>query len=302
MRPLTASRHPPAPRRDPSPSRLAYRMERLWLTPAFRQALRVGLPVFAVALTAIVYFGDADRRAALAGRFADLRQSLEQRPEFMVTIMAIDGATPAVAEAVRKMIPVTLPASSFQLDLEALRATVAQIDAVAAVDMRVRAGGILQVDIRERVPVALWRTGSPGATRIEMLDATGHRVATLLDRAARPDLPVIAGQGADRGVAEALAVIAAAGPVRPRIRGVVRIGERRWDVVLDRDQRILLPAEDPIGAVERVVALDQAQDLLNRDVVAVDMRAKDRPTVRMAAGAVEEMRRIKATETGVTTE
>lgn len=301
MRPLTASRAT-AQRRDPSPSRLAYRLERLWLTPVFRQVLRVGLPAFAVAATLGIYFGDTDRRAALAIRFADLRTSIEHRPEFMVTIMAIDGATPAVAEAVRKMIPVTLPASSFQLDLTALRATVAQIDAVAAVDMRVRAGGILQVDIRERVPVALWRTGSPGATRIEMLDATGHRVATLLDRAARPDLPVIAGQGADRGVAEALAVIAAAGPVRPRIRGVVRIGERRWDVVLDRDQRILLPASDPIGAIERVVALDQAQDLLNRDVISVDMRAKDRPTVRMAVAAVEDMRRIKALETGVTTE
>ena len=301
MRPLTASRAA-AQRRDPSPSRLAYRLERLWLTPVFRQVLRVGLPAFAVSATLGIYFGDTDRRAALATRFADLRTSIEHRPEFMVTIMAIDGATPAVAEAVRKMIPVTLPASSFQLDLTALRATVAQIDAVAAVDMRVRAGGILQVDIRERVPVALWRTGSPGATRIEMLDATGHRVATLLDRAARPDLPVIAGQGADRGVAEALAVIAAAGPVRPRIRGVVRIGERRWDVVLDRDQRILLPASDPIGAIERVVALDQAQDLLNRDVISVDMRAKDRPTVRMAVAAVEDMRRIKALETGVTTE
>ena len=30
--------------RDPAPSRVAYRLHRLWLTPIYRKALRVGLP------------------------------------------------------------------------------------------------------------------------------------------------------------------------------------------------------------------------------------------------------------------
>jgi cell division protein FtsQ len=312
MRPLIAPRRVanrpgragagPESRPDPAPSRLAYRLDRLWLTPLFRLLLRVGLPVATVVALGAIYFGDADRRAALAAGAAEMRRSIEERPEFMVTMMAIDGASPAVAEAVRAMIPVTLPVSSFQLDLAALRATVAQVDAVAAVDMRVRAGGILQVDIRERVPAILWRVGD----RIEMLDATGHRVATLLDRAARPDLPVIAGEGADQGVAEALAIVAAAQPLAGRLRGLVRMGERRWDVVLDRDQRILLPEREPVRAIERIIALDQAQDMLNRDVIVVDMRNKDRPTLRMAAPAVAELRRIRTLQTagttGVTTE
>jgi hypothetical protein len=42
-------------------------------------------------------------------------------------------------------------------------------------------------------------------------------------------------------VPEALALVAAARPAVPRLRGLVRMGERRWDLVLDRDQRILLP-------------------------------------------------------------
>ncbi len=300
MRPLTAPRRAPPPdqRRDPAPSRLSYRLDRLWLTPLFRAILRLGLPAFTVLLFAGVYFADTGRREAIVAKYTELRRGIEDRPEFMVTMMAIDGASPAVAEAVRKMVPVTLPVSSFQLDIAALRATVAQVDAVAAVDMRVRAGGILQVDIRERVPAVLWRT----ADRIEMLDTTGHRVATLLDRAARPDLPVIAGEGADQSVAEAMAVIAAVQPLAGRLRGLVRMGGRRWDVVLDRDQRILLPEQDPVKAVERVIALDQAQDMLNRDVLVVDMRNKDRPTIRIAAQAVADMRRIRGLEAKVTTE
>jgi cell division protein FtsQ len=52
-----------------------------------------------------------------------------------------------------------------------------------------------------------------------------------------------------------------------------------------------------------VGALDEAQDLLNRDVAAVDMRNKDRPTVRMATGAVAERRHTAETKAAeVTTE
>ena len=41
------------PRRDPAPSRWAYKMQRLWLTPAFRVFMRFGLPVLVVALRVV---------------------------------------------------------------------------------------------------------------------------------------------------------------------------------------------------------------------------------------------------------
>ncbi|WP_313350681.1 cell division protein FtsQ/DivIB, partial [Paracoccus sp. (in: a-proteobacteria)] len=69
-----------------------------------------------------------------------------------------------------------------------------------------------------------------------MLDKTGHRVASVTSREVRGDLPIIAGEGADRAAPEALALIDAAGPILPRLRGLERMGERRWDVVLDRGQ------------------------------------------------------------------
>lgn len=271
-------------KRDPAPSRLAYRVERLWLTPGFRKAVRVGLPAALVLAVTAGWLGDAGRRAAMQLRLAELRESVENRPEFMVSLMAIDGASEPVANAIRGMLPVTLPASSFRIDLEALRATIAQIDAVAGAELRIRKGGVLEVKVTERVPAVLWRRGGT----LEMLDATGHRVATLLDWSARPDLPVIAGDGAGQAVPEALAILAAAEPIQARLRGLVRMGERRWDVVLDRQQRILLPEADPVTAIQRVIALDQAEDMLGRDLTAVDLRNEMRPTLRLAPPATGE--------------
>jgi cell division protein FtsQ len=160
---------------------------------------------------------------------------------------------------------------------------------VKTASVRIRPGGVLQIDVTERLPVVVWRDRSG----IALLDETGTYVDEVLRRTARVDLPLIAGNGADQHVTEALALIAATGPLSDRVRGLVRIGERRWDVVLDRDQRILLPVDNPVRALEHVIALNQARDMLKRDLVVVDMRIAARPTIRMSPEAVKDWWRIR---------
>ncbi|MDP3962135.1 MAG: cell division protein FtsQ/DivIB [Pseudorhodobacter sp.] len=295
MQPLTAPRRAAgvARHRDPAPSKVAYRLQRLWLTPLFRALLRTGVPAFIVTFAVGSYLGDPDRRLALADSFTDLRSSVAQRPEFLVRMMAIDGASPALADAIRAVAAVALPQSSFDLDLATVRARIVTLDAVAEADLRVNPGGVLHVDITERVPALVWRT--PEA--LELLDASGKRVARVLARADRADLPLIAGEGADQMAPEALRLLAAAQPLLPRLRGLVRIGARRWDLVLDRDQRILLPPENPVRALERIIALDQAQDLLARDIVAIDLRNQARPVLRLAPDALRALRRAGGIQT-----
>jgi cell division protein FtsQ len=285
---------PLRPFRDPAPSRLAYRVNRWLLTPMFRRFLFAGLPAALVVGMAAAYFSDPVRRDAIADRFAEIRRGIEQRPEFMVKLMAIDGATDAVAQSIREAVPVDFPISSFELDLAAVRAQIRTLDAVAEAEVRVRAGGVLQVDVVERVPAVVWR--APAG--LELLDAEGRRVSALAARMDRPDLPLIAGTGADASVAEALGLIAAAAPVKDRLRGLLRVGERRWDVVLDRDQRILLPETGALEALEQVLALNEARELLERNVTVVDMRLPHRPTLRLSNHAVEELRRIRSTSSG----
>ena len=94
----------------------------------------------------------------------------------------------------------------------------------------------------------------------------------------------------DVATPEAMTILAATGQLAPRVRGLVRMGERRWDLVLDRNQRILLPSENPVRALERLLALDQAQDILARDIRAVDLRLPQRPTLRLTTFALNEIR------------
>jgi cell division protein FtsQ len=292
MQPVTV------PRRDPAPSRLGYRYQRLMLTPGFRRMVRIGVPLALIVVISTTWFSNPLNREMLQTGIADLRSSIEQRPEFMVAAMSIEGngqdIAPEVMEDIRAVLPVSFPVSSFDLDLETMRASVEAIPAVAGATLRIRAGGILDIRVTPRIPAAVWRQSET----LLLIDSTGKVMGAIASRGEHADLPLIAGDGAQDVIGEALALFAVAGPLSPRIRGLVRMGERRWDVVLDREQRLLLPTKNPISALERIVAMSQAQDLLERDVVVVDMRNADRPTIRLGENAVAQMRRINASVSG----
>lgn len=278
-----------APRRDPAPSRLQYRLQRMWLRPLWRRAVRVGAPAFLLAMTAGLWLAEPDRRAALAGGVRQVMDRVESREAFLVRTLTVEGASPVVETALRGMLPVDLPASSFDIDLTALRLQLMQLDVIESVDLRIRPGGVLSAVVREREPAVLWRH----ARGIEILDRTGHRVATVTAREVRADLPLIAGEGADLAVAEALSLIDAAGPILPRVRGLVRRGERRWDLVLDHGQKIMLPSSGAVIALQAAIALDRAQDMLGRDITAVDLRNPARPVLRLGIDARNTLRQAR---------
>lgn len=295
MRPLIAKRQAApanaAPRRDPAPSRIRYRYQRLMLTPGFRKLVRVGVPVLVIGGLIAGWGAREANRQMVADAYNDMKTQIQQRDEFMVKVMAVDGADEDLAADIRTVLPLEFPQSSFDMNLEDMRQVVAALPAVSEASLRVRPGGILQVNVTQRVPVAVYRAPEG----LKLIDAEGVLIQNIIARADRPDLPLITGDGAREALAEGLEIYRVAGPMSDRMRGVVRMGERRWDVILDSDQRILLPTTNPVSAFERVVALNQAQELLDRDVAVVDMRHPARPTIRLNEQAVTALRDISAT-------
>ena len=276
-------------RRDPAPTRWSYRYQRLMLTPVFRASVRIGLPALLLVFIAGAWFSNPANRAALAAQVETARDAIESRPEFMVTSLSISGADVAVAGAIKDLvgaefdaIGVAFPVSSFNLDLPSLRERVTKLTAVEDAVVRVKPGGTLDIVVTERRPVAVWRH----VDGVRLIDHEGEMIGMIAARSDRPDLPLIAGDGAKDRIGEALVLFAAAAPVQDRIRGLVRMGERRWDLVLDGGQRILLPTDNPVAALDRVMALHAAQDMLSRDVAVVDMRNGNRPTLRLNPMAV----------------
>ena len=71
-----------------------------------------------------------------------------------------------------------------------------------------------------------------------------------------------------------------------RVTTVVRVGERRWDLIFDNGIRVKLPDNsDPkyksSTAWERFVRLEKKHRLLAREVSVIDMRIADRLIMRV---------------------
>jgi cell division protein FtsQ len=258
------------------------------LTPGFRATVRIGVPLVLIFTIVGSWYSKPSNRAELSATIAQTRQTFQERPQFMVQGLTITGADEGTMESVVDLVPSDYPVSSFDLDLEGMRAAIEALEPVKSASVRVGQGGTLQVQLNPRVPVALWRDGAI----LHLIDGDGVPSGTVLSRADRLELPLIAGDGAEQKIEEALALYVGAGPLRERVRGLVRMGERRWDIVLDRDQRILLPGDGAVAALDRVIALNDAQDMLSRDVAVVDMRKAERPTLRMNEEAAAALRRV----------
>lgn len=295
MRPLSA--RPPRPRHDGQPaadggraatwrgpSRLAFRARRLWAKPAIRNSVLVYAPLAAVALVGWRLASSDTLREMARTEAETLYEAFAARPEFAVAGIEIEGVGLAVRAQIRAALKVTPGASSLRFEVSELRRRVEAIGAVKTASVRFDSQGILRIDAVERMAAALYR-GRDDV--LSVIDREGMRIGTLSRRADRADLPLLMGDGAPAAAAEALDLLAGAPDVLPRLRALVRVGERRWNLVLAEDLTVMLPADGPERALHDLIELDDKKKLLDRDLAVIDLRLSDRPTVRMTPRAVE---------------
>ncbi len=279
----------PLPRKGPGPSRIAYRLRRFWAKSWVRNCALVYIPLSALGGFGWYLAGQEEVRAAVEQQWDRAMEALADRPEFAVTQIEVQGGRPALQARVREELGLPGTVSSMRLDVDALRAEVEAMGRVESAVVTLLPPDTLQISIVERIPAALWRDDD-GVTHL--VDRGGVLIEPVADRAARSDLPLLLGEGATEAVDEALALIATAPEIAPRLRALVRIGERRWDMVLTRDLTIRLPEEDPARALARVAALHYGEELLDRDLATIDLRLPGRPTLRMTERAAETVRAL----------
>ena len=199
------------------------------------------------------------------------------RPELLIKLISIEEASQPLERIIRDTLPISLPISGFDFNLTNIREVIESLDAVKSVDVRVIAGGILKIRVLERMPAFVWRNPKG----LFLLDKEGAIVGEVLNRARRSDLPLVTGVGADVALTEITNLINLLKPIENRVVAYSRISEDRWDIVLDRSQKISLPSEKPELAVGQFLVLNQSENILDKKVERIDFRNKQRLTLTL---------------------
>lgn len=280
----------------PGPSRWTYRVTRAWKKPLVRQLVLGVLPLAVLVGAGLRLAADADVHAWVGAQKNAVIAKLSERPEFAIQAVHVAGASEEVTRAVVEVANVAPGMSSLRIKVAALKAEVEKLGAVKAAHVTLASDGVLKIHVTERIPAALWRTDED---LLWLVDREGALIQRAITRRGYPELPVVLGTGAPGAVAEALDLMAAGDEVRERLRAFVRVGERRWDLVLNRDLRIMLPEREPGAALSRVMAWHYGEDVLDRGLTAIDLRVGARPVLRMTEEAAEAHRlRSVAGESG----
>ena len=274
---------------DPAPSLLSYRMQRLWLTPLFRALIRVGLPAFGIVGLGWIFLSQADNRDYLRVMVQQAKVSVQNQPVHQLQTLTIEGASPWLLEEIRVQFGKLFPISAFELDLEGMRGWIEGIPSVKRAAVLTSAGGLLSVQVTEIQPEFIWRNFEG----LQLISAQGDLLRRVLVRADFAHLPLIAGEGVIASLGEARALLNTAAPISDRLRGLVRIGERRWDLVLLDGQTIALPEANPEQVLAQVIVLSAAQDLFERDILLMDFRNPRRPTLRLRPQALAGLKQVK---------
>lgn len=171
--------------------------------------------------------------------------------------------------------------SLVSLDVDDARRRVAGLPWVASVDIRKVYPKTILLNIKERQPFGIWQHGSD----LSLIEEDGNIIAPLRDNKFA-SLPLFVGRDADTDAKDVMAEFAAFPQVAARVKAYVRVSSRRWDLYLDNGVTVKLPEDDVGDALKRLVRMETEQQLLERDIAAVDLRLADRMTVELTPDAL----------------
>ena len=94
-------------------------------------------------------------------------------------------------------------------------------------------------------------------------------------------LPKLNGDGGAEAAPELARALASVSGVKDRLQLATRIEDRRWNLVFENGATVRLPADKKMpAAVQRLAALQQRSELLERPVISIDLRDADRVFIK----------------------
>jgi cell division protein FtsQ len=256
------------------------------------------LAVFGIVLASVSYGvvrgGHAD---AVGVQFAEIRDAAANAAGFEIASIALTGEKHLSREDILNVAGISGRASLLFLDAEAARARLKANPWIADATILKLFPDRLHIAVTERRAFALWQKDG----RVRVIARDGVMVEPFVAPHVA-HLPLVVGNGANTRAAAFLGVMNRYPALRDQVHAYVLVADRRWNLRLKNGIDVRLPEAEPVDAIEALMALDRDKKLLTRDIAMIDLRIRDRVTVRLsdeaAAARAEIVKERKAKRKG----
>lgn len=131
----------------------------------------------------------------------------------------------------------------------------------------------LHVHIVERIPVAIWQSDG----KFKLLDESGTAIADVNPK--DPNylkLLLVVGEDAPEHMPVLVSLLQAEPDLSAQVQSAIWVKNGRWDVRFASGVQVKLPAHNPERAWAMLAEMERQQQVLARNIRAVDLRIEDR--------------------------
>lgn len=213
---------------------------------------------------------------ALGGHYPRVVQSFTAHSGFAVSDVRVTGNREVSDIDVLQVLSLDGWTSLIGLGADDVRERVVALPWVESATVRKIYPATLEIALVEKQPFAIWQHDG----ELSLVERSGAPIVPFTnDRFA--SLPLVVGEGAAERAGRIVALVADHPGLAERVRGYVRVADRRWDLRLDNDVVLKLPETGEAAALDWLMTVDATDALLSRAIAAVDLRLSDRLVVQL---------------------
>jgi cell division protein FtsQ len=217
---------------------------------------------------------------SLGGHSQNVAQATTSAVGFAIEDVKVSGNDQTSEIDILQQLGLDGTTSLVALDIDVARKLISEMPWVQDVAVRKVYPGTIEVTLKERKAFGIWQHGSD----LSLIEESGSVIAPLRDNKFS-ELPLFVGRDAETSAAEFYARFSQWPEISKRVKAYVRVAGRRWDLMLDNGIIIKLPEHDIDRAMQVLSTREEGQQLLERDIAAVDLRLEDRTTIQLTKEA-----------------
>jgi cell division protein FtsQ len=244
---------------------------------------RVNIPAHTGTISAVAFFAVTGLYGmSLGGHTQTVAQATTSAAGFAIEDVKVSGNAQTSEIDILQLLGLDGTTSLVAMDVNTARRRLADLPWVEDVDVRKVYPRTIEIRLKERDAFGIWQHGS----ELSLIEKNGSVIAPLRDNKFAA-LPLFVGRDAETGAAGFMQQLDAWPEIRNKVKAYVRISGRRWDLHLNNGIIIKLPEDNVAKALHLLSRLDAEQQVMSRDISAIDLRLSDRTTIQLTQAATE---------------
>ncbi len=178
----------------------------------------------------------------------------------------------------------------FFLELKEIQGKTLKNPWVRSVAVQRQLPDTLYLRIVEKRPLALWKQekGNP-----VMIDDEGELIHAPVPLEYE-NLPLIVGEIAYKNAPLIIKALQEVPEIQQRVTGLIWVGSRRWDLILDKKLQIQLPEIDFKEALKKLENLQEKHKIFEKSIAKIDLRVQNKIILKPTSGKTLNLRQGKA--------